>query len=153
MIELLSESPVVRFDRYCLSDLSLRDECKAVEWVDAISRRTGTYPFWNRKMGKVFFCMEDRPSGAVWMQSLRNSSDIAVLDDPDSVCTAIYKQRMPMERKERIAEQQDRDAKDKARADLEREREHDRPELLKQARWFRNQVESKGLSRPSVTVP
>jgi hypothetical protein len=149
MLEL-RENMVCPFNRDCLPHLSSKDENEAVRWVERIADQTSTYPYWNRQMRKVFFCIHDRPSGAAWMQTLGCPLNLPGVDE---VVKQVYAAREPLERKEAKIAQAQQDEKSKMKDEFLREQEHDRAERLKDAKRLMNKVETKGISRPVVSVP
>lgn len=74
------------------------------------------------------------------------------LPSEDQVCQRIYKGRMPARRKDALCEQAEKDQRDAANAEFERELDTSRAERLKETRRLLRIHESGGLSRPMVTV-
>lgn len=128
------------------------DKGRIERFARAVSKRTGTYPWWNELNQAVHFCLRSTCEVAIIQSTVYRLDGTFHLPDDDQVCNRIYRGRIPARRKDALIEQSQRDAKSEAMNAYHRAMDHSRTERLKEARRLLQLQESGGLSRPMVTV-
>lgn len=121
-------------------------------FASSVARRSCTYAWWNEIRQAIHFCLRPSCEVAIMQVNVYEPGGIFRLPDEDLTCRQIYRGRMPARRKDALREQAEKDARDAAESQYQREMDHSRVERSKDARRILRITESGGLSRPMVTV-
>lgn len=123
-----------RVDGNRLCPMSDADSRSITRWARNIERRTGTYPFFNRRHRLVHFCIRgDDCSVAPVAPQVGFRSGLR-LPPEDDICREIRACRMTKAEKDRMARDRERDGQREADNEVQQILEDAKPEMLSDAK-------------------